>query len=59
MKTPEEIINWCDVMLSHHPNMEDVNYFNAIKYYMREEISRGALAHTCTVYLDEFRESKG
>ena len=58
MKTPEEIIMWCDMMLSLHPNTEDVNYFNAIKYYMREEIRRVEFAHTCTVYLDEFRENK-
>lgn len=58
MKTPEEIIKWCNTMLYLHPNTEDVNYFNAIKDYMREEICRVNLATKCTVYLDEFRETK-
>lgn len=35
MKTPDEIINWCDMLLKqHHPNTEDINFFNAIKSYM-------------------------
>ena len=41
MKTPEEIIKWCDTMLSLHPNAEDVNYFSAIKYCVSNSIPKG------------------
>ena len=41
MKTPEEVIKWCDMMLERKPNVEDRNYFNAIKRYMNEERPQG------------------
>ena len=41
MKTPEEIIIWCDMMLDRHPNIEDTNFFNSIKDYMREQRPQG------------------
>lgn len=31
MKTPQEIIKWCDMMIKRHPNVMDLNYFNSIK----------------------------
>lgn len=37
MKTPEEIIRWCDMMLEYYPNTEDINFFNSIKGYMKEQ----------------------
>ena len=41
MKTPEEIIRWCDMMLNRHPNVEDTNFFNSIKNYMKEQRPQG------------------
>ena len=35
-KTPEQIIKWCDLMLSLHPNAEDKNFFIAIKGHMED-----------------------
>lgn len=58
MKTPEQIIKWCDMMLTRRPNVEDQNFFNSIKYYMQAEIDRVDLATKCTVLLDSFREDK-
>ena len=58
MKTPEQIIEWCDMMLTRRPNVEDQNFFNSIKYYMQTEIDRVDLATKCTVLLDSFRENK-
>ena len=37
MKTSEEITRWCDMMLKRHPNIEDANFFNSIKNYMKEQ----------------------
>lgn len=37
MKTPEQITRWCDMMLKRHPNIEDTNFFNSIKDYMKEQ----------------------
>ncbi len=34
MKTKQEIIEWVDLMLSFHPNVEDANFFNSIKAYL-------------------------
>lgn len=41
MKTPEEIARWCDTMLNRHPNIEDTNFFNSIKDYMKEPRPQG------------------
>lgn len=41
MKTPEEITRWCDMMLKLHPNIEDTNFFNSIKDYMKEQRPQG------------------
>lgn len=41
MKTPEEITIWCDMMLNRHPNIEDTNFFNSIKDYMKEQRPQG------------------
>ena len=41
MKTPEEITRWCDMMLKHHPNIEDTNFFNSIKNYMKDQRPQG------------------
>lgn len=36
MKTPQEIIKWCDIMIKMRPNVIDLNYFNSIKARMKE-----------------------
>lgn len=36
MKTPQEIIKWCDMMIKRHPNVVDLNYFNSIKKNMEK-----------------------
>ena len=41
MKAPEEITLWCDMMLNHHPNIEDTNFFNSIKDYMKKQRPHG------------------
>lgn len=45
MKTPEEITRWCDMMLNRHPNIEDTNFFNSIKDYMKEQRPQGMWKH--------------
>lgn len=46
MKTPEEITRWCDMMLKLHPNIEDTNFFNSIKDYMKEQRPQGEWKET-------------
>ena len=37
MKSKQEIIEWCDMMLSFRPNVEDTNFFNAIKEHLKND----------------------
>lgn len=43
MKTPQEIIKWCDMMIGMRPNVGDLNYFNSIKA-MAENIKMYGMA---------------
>lgn len=53
MKTTTEVVNWVDNMLARHPNVEDVNYFNAIKYYVstwqRPACGANMVADLCSI----------
>lgn len=38
MKSMEEVVSWCDLILkNHHPNVEDRNYIEAIKFYLSSD----------------------
>ena len=62
MKTPEEIIRWCDMMLNRHPNVEDTNFFNSIKNYMKEQRPQGewielrSYDYKCSICGDSFMD---
>ena len=40
MKTPKEIISWCECMLERKPNVEDTNYFVSIIALCERTIER-------------------
>jgi len=37
MKSPEDIIRWCEMILKLHPNVEDANYFRSIIELCKEK----------------------
>lgn len=37
MKTKEQCIKWCELMLGYHPNTEDKNFLNSIIHHLDTE----------------------
>lgn len=58
MKTPLEIIKWCDMMIGRHPNVEDLNYFNSIKVITESKIKMDDIA-TENIKRYKEKEKKG
>lgn len=40
MKSAKEIFDWCEMMLSCHPNIEDQNYFKSIQALCQEKMAQ-------------------